>query len=49
MLTLDQGWTLAKAWFSEDRRIPQWRRRTLDETEELFAELGLDGEFWRLR
>jgi hypothetical protein len=49
VLTLGQGWRLAQAWFGEDRRIPQWRRRTVDETEALFAELGLTGDFWALR
>jgi hypothetical protein len=49
VLSLETGWKLATAWFGADRRIPQWRRRTLEETEALFGELGLTGEFWRLR
>ena len=48
-MTLDQQWRLARAWFGEDRRKPEWRRRTVDEAEELFGSLGLEGEFWKLR
>ena len=47
-LTLDQCWRLAHAWYA-DRLSPDWRRRTVEETEALFAELGLEGPFWRLR
>lgn len=49
VMSLDTGWKLARAWFEGDRRAPEWRRRTVDEVEELFAELSLTGEFWRLR
>lgn len=31
-----------------DRREPEWRRRTVDETEAIFAELGLASSFWCL-
>ncbi len=49
VLSLETGWRLASAWYGEDRRAPEWRRRTVDETEELFASLALSGDFWRLR
>ena len=49
VLPLDLGWRLAQAWYGQDRREPSWRRRTLDETEALFGELGLTSEFWSLR
>ena len=49
VLTPEQAWQLAEAWYSSDRRDPKWRRRTLEETEALLAELGLEGEFWNLR
>lgn len=49
VLSLETGWRLARAWYGEDRRDPEWRRRTVDETEELFASLGLSSDFWRLR
>jgi hypothetical protein len=49
LLTLEQAWGLAAAWYTEDRRDPSWRRKTLDEIEPLFAGLGLTSEFWGLR
>jgi hypothetical protein len=49
VLSLDQAWRLARAWFGPDRRQPEWRRRTVDETEALFQELGLKSDFWNLR
>jgi hypothetical protein len=47
LLTLEQQWELARVWFA-DRLSPDWRRRTPDEAEAIFAGLGLTGEFWRL-
>ena len=49
VLTLDLGWRLAQAWLGPDRRKPEWRRRTVEEAEALFAELGLTSGFWSLR
>ena len=46
-LTLDQQWRLARIWYA-DRMAPEWRRRTPQEAEAVFASLGLTGEFWRL-
>jgi antibiotic biosynthesis monooxygenase (ABM) superfamily enzyme len=48
LLSLETAWKLAKAWFDVDRRLPEWRRRTADEIRELFDNLGLTGDFWRL-
>jgi hypothetical protein len=48
-MPLATGWKLAHAWYSPDRRQPDWRRRTVDEAEALFAQLGLTGSFWSLR
>jgi hypothetical protein len=48
ILSLATAWRLAQAWFGVDRRLPEWRRRTLDEIRELFDNLGLVGDFWRL-
>ena len=45
---LETCWRLADAWYGE-RVSPEWRRRTPEEAEGLFAELGLEGDFWRLR
>jgi hypothetical protein len=47
-LTPDQTWRLACAWF-EDRMSPNWRRRSIEEAQTLFADLGLTGDFWRLK
>jgi hypothetical protein len=49
VMSLDTAWQLARAWYSADRREAEWRRRSVDEVEALFAELGLVGDFWRLR
>ena len=48
LLTPDQQWRLADAWYS-DRLASGWRRKTADEADALFSALGLEGEFWRLR
>ena len=46
-LTIEQQWELARLWYS-DRMSPDWRRRTPEEAEAVFAGVGLTGEFWRL-
>ena len=48
ILTLQRAARLAHAWYAR-KLAPDWRRHTADEAEALFAELGLDPEFWRLR
>jgi hypothetical protein len=47
-LSLEIGWKLARAWYRR-KLEPDWRRHTVEEAEALFAELGLTGDFWRLR
>lgn len=47
-LTPEQGWRLAHGWF-KDKLRPDWRRHTLEETEELLKDVGLTGRFWSLR
>ncbi len=49
LLTLGQTWRLAVAWYGDDRRLLDWRRRTVDETEAVFAQLGFTSSFWDLR
>ncbi len=39
---------LGVLWYA-DSQAPNWRRRTADEAEAVFASLGLVGDFWRLR
>ncbi|HEX7419599.1 MAG TPA: hypothetical protein VF505_06910 [Thermoanaerobaculia bacterium] len=48
VLPIELGWRLAKAWYSEDRREPSWRRRTAEEAQSVFTSLGLTSDFWRL-
>jgi hypothetical protein len=48
ILTLEQGWELAKAWYHQDRRNPNWRRYTADEAHEIFKNIGLTSLFWKL-
>ena len=47
-LSLETGWRLARAWYAR-KLEPDWRRHTVEEAEALFADLGLSGDFWRLR
>lgn len=46
-MTPEQMWRLADAWY-HDRDDPSWRRHSADEAEDIFAEIGLTGDFWRL-
>jgi hypothetical protein len=48
LFSTERLWRLADAWYA-NRLAHDWRRRTPEEAEALFAELGLDGDFWRLR
>ena len=45
--TPKQMWRLADIWY-HDRAEPSWRRKTAEEAEAVFAEIGLTGDFWRL-
>ncbi len=47
IMTPEQMWRLADTWY-RDRDDPSWRRRSADEAEQVFTEIGLGGEFWRL-
>jgi hypothetical protein len=42
------AWRLASAWYA-DRLNADYQRKTVEEAERLFAELGLVGPFWQLR
>jgi hypothetical protein len=48
VFTPEQMWQLAQAWYA-NRMSPDWRRKSPEEIEALFAEIGLSGDFWRLR
>lgn len=45
LVTLDQLWALAKAWY-ENRLTVDSRRPGPDEMVRIFAEIGLTGTFW---
>lgn len=47
ILTLDTCWRLAHAWYG-NRLDPAWRRRSPEEAQALFGQLGLTSDFWRL-
>ncbi len=47
VLTMDQAWRLADAWYA-DRLTAGWRRKTPEEAEAAFAAIGLTGSFWSL-
>jgi len=48
VLTIDQAWELAKAWYRH-KMSPDWRRATVDQAETLLSRIGLVGPFWNLR
>ena len=47
-MSLETAWALAREWYT-DKADPQWRRKSLDEVEFCFKELGLTGDFWSFR
>lgn len=44
---LEQLERLARAWYG-DRLDPDWRPRTVAESQRILAEVGLTAEFWQL-
>jgi hypothetical protein len=47
MLSVEQSWNLAKAWYG-DRLSPDFRGRSVAEAEAIFHKKGLTSAFWRL-
>jgi hypothetical protein len=47
LLSIRQLWGLARAWYG-DRLSEDWRRKTPEEAEAIFEEIGLTGPFWKL-
>jgi hypothetical protein len=45
-MTPEQQWELAKAWYPA-RLQPDWERRSSQEAQAVFEEVGLTGDFWR--
>ena len=50
VLTLEDTWRLAKAWYP-DRRRAEWKPRTAEESQLILDELALDPgrDFWTLK
>ena len=42
-----QLWSLAKVWY-DDRLDLDWRRRTVEERQQLLQDVGLTGGFWQI-
>jgi hypothetical protein len=47
IVSLDDVWRLAKAWYVDPRK-PDWRPRTRDESQAVIASAGLTESFWTL-
>ena len=47
-MTIEQAWTLSQKWYGS-RLTHDFRRPTVDETQAIFASVGLNGQFWNLR
>ncbi len=47
VISPDQAWRLAMRWYS-DRLEMDWRRKSVEEAEATFADVGLRGDFWKL-
>jgi hypothetical protein len=47
LLSIRQLWGLARAWYG-NRLSEDWRRKTPEEAEAIFEEIGLAGPFWKL-
>jgi hypothetical protein len=45
LVTLDQLWKLAEAWY-RNRLTPEARRPMGDDMREIFERIGLQGPFW---
>jgi hypothetical protein len=48
IMSPEQCSELAQAWYS-DKLSPDWRRKTLEESEAMLASIGLTEPFWSLR
>jgi hypothetical protein len=46
-MSVQQQWDLARVWYA-GRLDADWRRRSPQEAQDVFASVGLKGEFWQL-
>ena len=47
VLTLSQLWELSQRWY-HDRLSPEFHGRTVEQAQNIFKEVGLTSEFWRI-
>jgi hypothetical protein len=47
VISLEHTWRLAKAWYL-DPRDPNWKPRSIAESQAVLASVGLTSDFWRL-
>jgi hypothetical protein len=47
VVSLEQVWRLAKAWYTDPRDL-SWRPRTRAESQAVLSSVGLTSEFWQL-
>jgi len=47
VLSISQLWELSQRWY-HNRMSPDYHSRTVEEIQEIFRELGLTSNFWRL-
>ena len=48
VVSLNQLMRLAREWYG-DRLDPEWRPRSAEESQRILGDVGLTGEFWKLR
>ncbi|HKJ27978.1 MAG TPA: hypothetical protein VJ965_10090 [Anaerolineales bacterium] len=48
MISIETCWELAQRWYT-GRAARDWQRPDADATQHLFTDLGLTGEFWKVR
>ena len=46
-MTLPQAWALSQRWYG-NRLDPDFQRPSVQDTNAIFASVGLTGAFWRL-
>lgn len=45
VLSIPQLWALSQRWYQE-RMLPEYHGRTIEQVQEIFKEVGLVSEFW---
>ena len=46
LLSFEQVWELSKLWY-QDRLLPDFKGRSIEEAHKIFETLGLNPDFWR--